>query len=135
VFLAWFLREVCSYRDAEHYGQYTHRESIARRNPAHQLTGLQSINLSTPFSILVNAIFNALFFGIPWTYLSHVKTASEYRGRLDNVKNNWDEYILRLVREYSHFLLIVSYLVRIFAIRLIQGIGYGAIIVSYGHII
>jgi len=33
---------------------------------------------------------------------------SEYRGRLANVQQNWEKYIERLVREYSHFLLIVS---------------------------
>ena len=38
---------------------------------------------------------------------------SEYRGRLSNVQKNWESYIERLVREYSHFLLIVSKLLTV----------------------
>ncbi|KAG6903378.1 hypothetical protein C0995_013131 [Termitomyces sp. Mi166 len=59
---------------------------------------------------LVNLVIALVFFGIPHTYYSHVKASSEYRGRLANVQANWEKYIERLVREYSHFLLISTVL-------------------------
>lgn len=37
------------------------------------------------------------------------KNTSEYRGRLANVQQKWENYIERLVREYSDFLLIVCW--------------------------
>jgi len=55
-------------------------------------------------------IIRVFFFGIPLTYLSHVRKSSEYRGRLANVQQNWENYIDRLVREYAHFLLISTVL-------------------------
>jgi hypothetical protein len=57
---------------------------------------------------MIGIVINTCFFTIPWTYLAHVKTSSEYHGRLAGVRRNWEAYIERLVREYSHFLLIVS---------------------------
>jgi hypothetical protein len=59
-------------------------------------------------SSVLSAIVSIFFFGIPRTYLTHVKAARTYRGRLDNVRQSWDAYIKRLVQEYSNFLLIVS---------------------------
>jgi hypothetical protein len=77
---------------------------------------------------LLNLINSFLFFGIPKTYQAHVKVthfpyqlctadqpgsfqiASQYQGRLTNMQQNWEQYVERLVREYSHFLLIVSHI-------------------------
>jgi len=59
-------------------------------------------------SLVQSTTIFILFFGIPRTYLNHVKAARTYRGRLDNVQQTWDAYIKRLVQEYSNFLLIVS---------------------------
>ncbi|KAJ3517966.1 hypothetical protein NLJ89_g168 [Agrocybe chaxingu] len=109
VFLSWLLREVCSFRDAEDWGQYTQKDLNAlrqrRTNPP------QSIHLPPPVVLfLLNFIINVLFFGIPHTYRAHVKATSEYRGRLANVQQQWAKYIERLVREYSHFLLVATVL-------------------------
>ncbi|KDR83588.1 hypothetical protein GALMADRAFT_1338525, partial [Galerina marginata CBS 339.88] len=110
VFLAWFLREVCSYRDAENWGQLTQRESQADRKQ--KLTPNQPSHHPPPIILaIINFIVNVLFFGIPHTYRAHVKITSEYRGRLSSVQKTWQDYIERLVREYSHFLLIVNSLV------------------------
>lgn len=73
IFLAWLLREVYSFRDAECWGQYTQRESqiLKKRQqlvqPSYQLP---------PVALLVlNFIVNILFFGIPHTYRAHVKVS------------------------------------------------------------
>ncbi|KAL0949679.1 hypothetical protein HGRIS_009717 [Hohenbuehelia grisea] len=109
VFLSWLLREVCSFRDAEHYGRYTLKQSQAfdaSRQPAR----FESRTPGWLSQTILNFVTNFLFFSIPWTYLAHVKSSSEFRGRLANVQKNWEEYIARLVREYSHFLLISTVL-------------------------
>ncbi|KAF8076255.1 hypothetical protein FPV67DRAFT_405896 [Lyophyllum atratum] len=110
VFLAWLLREVCSFRDSEYYGQYTQKTSQALRD-ARTLPPGHSTRRPPPSLLpFVNLIINLFFFGIPHTYYAHVKASSEYRGRLSNVQQNWEKYIERLVREYSHFLLISTVL-------------------------
>ncbi len=54
------------------------------------------------------------FFGIPQTYLAHIKTASEFRGHLAGLRQSWESYTKQLVREYSDFILIVSRVVLLF---------------------
>ncbi|KAJ3549530.1 hypothetical protein NMY22_g853 [Coprinellus aureogranulatus] len=108
VFLAWFLREVCSFRDAESYGVYTYKESqqIRQERIAAQKPPV-SLEQSSPYSFMfLNLFINMVFFGIPRTYW----TTSEFRGRLSAVQQNWVNYIDRLVREYTHFLLISTVL-------------------------
>ncbi|KAF6762362.1 hypothetical protein DFP72DRAFT_878635 [Ephemerocybe angulata] len=108
VFLSWVLREVCRYRNAESYGVYTFKEALLLRQ-ARQSTVNPPVPLehSSPMAfMLLNLVINCVFFGIPRTYWVHIKTTSEFRGRLSAVQQNWDSYIERLVREYSHFLLI-----------------------------
>ncbi|KAH9482388.1 hypothetical protein JR316_0004488 [Psilocybe cubensis] len=109
VFLAWLLREVCSYRDAENWGQLTQKESQAFRReklaPSHAAYQPPPVLLG-----ILMFVINVLCFGIPHTYRAHVKMTSEYRGRLSSVQKNWENYIERLVREYSHFLLISTVL-------------------------
>lgn len=108
VFLSWFLREVCSFRDAEKYGLYTQKE-IHELERERQRSSIPTPNLPSAFFLpVVNFVMNFILFGIPKTYLAHVKRSFEYRGRLAAVQANWERYIERLVREYSHFLLIVS---------------------------
>jgi hypothetical protein len=119
VFVAWFLREVCSFRDSEHYGSHTLKQSEALR----QELKPSSSPISRPPAFLlplVNLVIRVVFFGIPFIYLSHVRKSSEYRGRLANIQQNWDNYIERLVREYAHFLLIVSYSAFLSALSLIH---------------
>ena len=103
------MHVTASFRDAESYGQYT----------AKQLQALQASRAPSASAALydhrpftqtaIRWIINICFFTIPWTYLAHVKTSSEYRGRLSSVQHNWEAYIQRLVREYSDFLLIVGH--------------------------
>ncbi|KAJ6509911.1 hypothetical protein C8R47DRAFT_1095861 [Mycena vitilis] len=109
VFVSWFLREVCSFRDSEQYGVYTVKESISLRQDSSK-TPSPVIRPSPILLPLVNLVIRVLFFGIPLIYLSHVRKSSEYRGRLANVQQNWESYIERLVREYAHFLLISTVL-------------------------
>jgi len=110
VFLAWLLREVCSFRDSENYGQFTQKTSQALRE-AKKLPPGHSKRRPPPWILpIIQLIIKLFFFGIPSTYYGHVKSSSEYRGRLANVQQNWEKYIERLVREYSHFLLISTVL-------------------------
>ena len=53
-------------------------------------------------------IINGPCFGIPQTYLAHIKTASEFRGHLAGLRESWQSYTRQLVREYSDFILVVS---------------------------
>uniref|UniRef100_A0A0W0FCI4 Uncharacterized protein n=1 Tax=Moniliophthora roreri TaxID=221103 RepID=A0A0W0FCI4_MONRR len=111
VFLAWLLREVCSYRNSQDYGRFTRGESLDH-------TGSQRIydpslhdrKPSTIFLPILHIISNVLFFGIPWTYLAHVRASFEYHGRFVALQARWAKYIERLVREYSHFLLVSTVL-------------------------
>lgn len=125
VFLAWLLSEVCAYRSlqrsrlyasiyiyigrfrhSEHYGQHTVNQSkiFRARNRGPQ----PPPQLDKRFQPAVDLLIRLLFFGIPHTYLAHIKNSGDYRGRLSSIHANWVAYIDRLVREYSHFLLIVS---------------------------
>ncbi|KAF8211266.1 hypothetical protein K438DRAFT_1807001 [Mycena galopus ATCC 62051] len=109
VFVAWFLREVYSFRDSTQYGSYTLKQLEALR---HESKPSSSPTSRPPTFLLplVNLVIRVVFFGIPLIYLSHVRKSSEYRGRLANIQQNWENYIERLVREYAHFLLIATVL-------------------------
>ncbi|KAJ8697861.1 hypothetical protein PTI98_004632 [Pleurotus ostreatus] len=104
VFLAWLLSEVCRFRHSEHYGQHTVNQSkiFRARNRGPQ----PPPQLDKRFQPAVDLLIRLLFFGIPHTYLAHIKNSGDYRGRLSSIHANWVAYIDRLVREYSHFLLI-----------------------------
>ncbi|KAF7355205.1 hypothetical protein MSAN_01436300 [Mycena sanguinolenta] len=110
VFVAWFLREVCSFRDSQNYGSRTLKQSdVLRRELKSSLS--PSVSRPPPFLLpLINVVIRVLFFGIPLIYLSHVRKSSEYRGRLANIQQNWENYIEQLVREYAHVLLISTVL-------------------------
>ncbi|KAJ7179253.1 hypothetical protein C8R46DRAFT_1073123 [Mycena filopes] len=109
VFVSWFLREVCSFRDSEQYGTHTAKQSVVQRQESK--TSSTTITRPPVFMLpLLNVLIRVFFFGIPLIYLSHVRKSSEYRGRLANVQQNWERYIERLVREYAHFLLISTVL-------------------------
>lgn len=106
--LSSLTTQKASFRDAESYGQHTAKALQAMQesrapSSSHMIQERQQFAQS-----VIRFIINVIFFTIPWTYLAHVKTSSEYRGRLSGVQKNWEAYIERLVREYSDFLLIVS---------------------------
>ncbi|KXN86396.1 hypothetical protein AN958_10258 [Leucoagaricus sp. SymC.cos] len=106
VFLSWILRESYKYRDAEQHGRHTAKEFQSyQASKGPQPEPLPQLSITT--SLLQFLIIRGLFFGIPNTYYMHVKLTSEYRGRLSSVQSNWEKYVDRLVREYSHFLLIL----------------------------
>ncbi len=110
-FLAWFLREVCSFRDAEYYGLHT--ESTANTIMAERQRPSLSPALENPspsISPFVSLLINVVFFGIPKTYVAYLRQSFKYKGRLNNMHQNWGDYISKLVREYSTFLLIVNIL-------------------------
>ncbi|SJL02261.1 uncharacterized protein ARMOST_05587 [Armillaria ostoyae] len=110
-FLAWFLREVCSFRDAEYYGLYT--ESTANTILAERQRPSLSPALENPspsISPFVSLLINVVFFGIPKTYVAYLRQSFKYKGRLNNMHQNWGDYISKLVREYSTFLLISTVL-------------------------
>ncbi|KAF9451631.1 hypothetical protein P691DRAFT_723639 [Macrolepiota fuliginosa MF-IS2] len=109
VFLAWILRESYKYRDAENHGQYTAKDFMTyQRSKLPQADPVPTLSL--PMLLFQFLLIRCLFFGIPNTYYLHVKLTSEYRGRLASVQSNWESYVDRLVREYSHFLLISTVL-------------------------
>ncbi|KAF9498484.1 hypothetical protein BDN71DRAFT_1587501 [Pleurotus eryngii] len=109
VFLSWLLREVCSFRDAEQYGQLTRKEGKDLRLARHDSRPV--VRKPGQFILpVLGIIMNILFFGIPWAYLAHIEDTTKFKGRLEYMQNNWECYINRLVREYSHFLLISTVL-------------------------
>jgi hypothetical protein len=77
VFLAWLMREVCSYRDAYGWGHHTQKElqfvKQERRN-----SGNASYNPSLPIAMATSFVINILFFGIPHTYRGHIKVRHNY---------------------------------------------------------
>ncbi|KAK0491277.1 hypothetical protein IW261DRAFT_1556423 [Armillaria novae-zelandiae] len=108
-FLAWFLREVCSFRDAEYYGLYTEGTAntiLAERQGPNLSPALENPSPS-PF---VSLFMNVVFFGIPKTYVAYLKQTFKYKGRLNNMHQNWGDYVSKLVREYSTFLVISTVL-------------------------
>ncbi|KAJ4481388.1 hypothetical protein C8J55DRAFT_427607 [Lentinula edodes] len=112
-FLAWLLREICSFRDAEMYGQLTRKEFTERRHDKYTQHKAHSDSSALPAKFVLpvlRLIMNCVFFGIPHSYMRLVKQSFEYRGRLAGMQANWETYIDRLVREYSHFLLISTVL-------------------------
>lgn len=134
VFLSWVSREIWSFRDAERYGRYTRRQSndlrAARKRPGPESVPAPPIYIRLPLDFVVYFCF----FGIPSTYLAHVKDASEYHGRLSNVQLRWERYIDRIVQEYQDFLLIATVLlsanVSFLAIGDIGATGQAAGVVS-----
>ncbi|KAF9055033.1 hypothetical protein BDZ89DRAFT_1055656 [Hymenopellis radicata] len=111
-FLAWLLREVCSFRNAEDYGLHTEKDLRRIKQERKQpdlSTSDPTVMLPTIFPMF-SCLITILFFGIPRSYLIHIKRSFEYRGRLNNMQQTWEAYITRLTREYSHFLLISTVL-------------------------
>ncbi|KAJ3573342.1 hypothetical protein NP233_g2497 [Leucocoprinus birnbaumii] len=109
VFLSWILRESYKYRDAENHGLRTAKEFVSYQ--ARKLPQSEPLPAPSPAGSFIQfLIIRFLFFGIPNAYFLHVKLTSEYRGRLASVQINWEKYVDRLVREYSHFLLISTVL-------------------------
>ncbi len=95
-----------SFRTGQRYGQLTWTELRAYRRAIYQPVDF------TPKESLVKKLFltvviNGPFFAIPQTYLAHIKRASEFRGHLAGLRQNWESYTEGLVREYSDFILIV----------------------------
>ncbi|TFK94669.1 hypothetical protein K466DRAFT_246215 [Polyporus arcularius HHB13444] len=107
--VAWILRDVYSFRTGQRYGQLTWTELRAYRRAIYQPVDF------TPKESLVKKLFltvviNGPFFAIPQTYLAHIKMASEFRGHLAGLRQNWESYTQGLVREYSDFILIATVL-------------------------
>ena len=67
-----------------------------------------TVSNSATSVFLLTLVMNGPCFGIPQTYLAHIKRASEFRGHLDGLRNSWESYTFQLVREYSDFILVVS---------------------------
>lgn len=97
-----------SFRTADKYGQVTRDQLKSYREGIWQAPELTR-QPSTLTRIILLCLINGPFFGIPQTYLAHVKSASEFRGHLAGLKESWESYTLQLVREFSDFILIVSY--------------------------
>jgi hypothetical protein len=81
VFVSWFLREVCSFRDAECWGQHSLKESrdLREARNRHRLGETEAVYQPSPAILgLLNFVINFLFFGIPHTYRAHVKVGVLY---------------------------------------------------------
>ena len=109
-FVAWLLREVASFRNAEEYGLHTEKDfrRIKQERKQPSIAPSDSIVISPSLFPWLNLVITILFFGLPRSYMIHIKRSFEYRGRLNHMQTTWETYIARLVTEYSHFLLIVS---------------------------
>ncbi|KAI0352969.1 hypothetical protein OH77DRAFT_1427738 [Trametes cingulata] len=107
--LGWILKDVYSFRSAEKWGQVTREQHKAYRDSVtrpHDFAPQQS----TATRLFLLFLIHVPFFGIPQTYLAHVRSASEFRGHLAGLKQNWEAYTHQLVREYSDFILIATVL-------------------------
>ncbi|KAL1944290.1 hypothetical protein VTO73DRAFT_3475 [Trametes versicolor] len=107
--LGWVLKDVYSFRTADKYGQVTRDQLKSYRESIWQAPELTR-QPSTLARVVLTCLINGPFFGIPTTYLAHVKSASEFRGHLAGLKQSWESYTLQLVREYSDFILIATVL-------------------------
>lgn len=98
-----------SFRHAERHGRFTYPQfktyQQSLRHPPY--VPPTSSRLS---QILLSILVNGPFFGIPQTYLEHVRKASEFPGRLSGLGQNWEKYTQQLTQEYSDFILVVSIL-------------------------
>lgn len=107
--VAWILREVYSFRHAERHGRFTYPQfktyQQSLRHPPY--VPPTSSRLS---QILLSILVNGPFFGIPQTYLEHVRKASEFPGRLSGLGQNWEKYTQQLTQEYSDFILVSTVL-------------------------
>ncbi|KAI0375775.1 hypothetical protein BV20DRAFT_1008565 [Pilatotrama ljubarskyi] len=107
--LGCILRDVYSFRSAEKWGQVNREQHRAYRSSVtrpHDFAPQQS----TATRLILHFLIHVPFFGIPQTYLAHVRSASEFRGHLAGLKQNWEGYTHQLVREYSDFILIATVL-------------------------
>ncbi|KAI0720256.1 hypothetical protein C8T65DRAFT_705862 [Cerioporus squamosus] len=107
--VAWILRDVYSYRTGQRYGQVTWTELRAYRKSLYQPLEFAPKE-SFVKTLFLSILINGPFFGIPQTYLAHIKKASEFRGHLAGLRKNWELYTHGLVREYSDFILIATVL-------------------------
>ncbi|KAK0199110.1 hypothetical protein F5146DRAFT_121092 [Armillaria mellea] len=79
-FLAWFLRKVCSFRDAEYYGLYTDSTTntiLGERQRTNLSPALE--NPSPSISPFVSLLINMLCFGIPKTYVAYLRQSFKYK--------------------------------------------------------
>ncbi|KAI0832557.1 hypothetical protein BC628DRAFT_1414846 [Trametes gibbosa] len=107
--VGWVLKDVYSFRSADKYGQVTREQHKSYRQSIWQAPELTR-EPSALTRFVVRCLIHGPFFGIPQTYLEHVKSASEFRGHLAGLKQSWEAYTLQLVREYSDFILIATVL-------------------------
>ncbi|KAM5534280.1 hypothetical protein V8D89_012008 [Ganoderma adspersum] len=106
-FLAWILTDIYSFRTGQRYGQITWTEMRSYRKALYRPPEF-SPQESFVTKMLLQVIIHGPFFGIPQTYLAHIKKASEFRGHLAGLRQSWESYTRQLVQEYSDFILIVS---------------------------
>ncbi|KAL7282507.1 hypothetical protein ACG7TL_003978 [Trametes sanguinea] len=107
--LGWVLKDVYSFRAADRFGQVTRDELKAYRESLSKPRDFAPRQSSATRLLLLFLIVGP-FFGIPQTYLEQVKSASEFRGHIAGLRENWESYTLQLVREYSDFILIATVL-------------------------
>ncbi|KAI0650607.1 hypothetical protein C8Q79DRAFT_901712, partial [Trametes meyenii] len=107
--LGWVLKDVYSFRSANKFGQVTREQLKTFHNVVAHPPDFAP-QQSTLMRLFLLFLIHVPFFGIPQTYLAHVKNASEFRGHLAGLKQNWEAYTLQLVREYSDFILIATVL-------------------------
>ncbi|KAI0722839.1 hypothetical protein C8Q76DRAFT_375824 [Earliella scabrosa] len=107
--VGWVLRDVYSFRTGQRYGQVTWSELRAYRKTLYKPLEFTSEESFTT-KLFLMLIINGPFFGIPQTYLAHIKKASHFRGHLAGLRQSWEAYTRQLVREYSDFILIATVL-------------------------
>ncbi|KAH9899739.1 hypothetical protein C8Q73DRAFT_833537 [Cubamyces lactineus] len=107
--LGWILKDVYSFRSADRFGQVAREEQKTYRQLLSRPPSFTP-KQSPATRLFLLFLVNIPFFGIPQTYLAYVKNASEFRGHLQGLKQNWETYTLQLVKEYSDFILIATVL-------------------------
>ena len=100
-------RPTDSFRTGQRYGQIIWTEMRSYRKALSRPPEF-SPQESFVTKMLLQVIIHGPFFGIPQTYLAHIKKASEFRGHLAGLRLSWESYTRQLVQEYSDFILVVS---------------------------
>ncbi|KAH9939883.1 hypothetical protein B0H21DRAFT_893784 [Amylocystis lapponica] len=107
--VAWVLQEIYSFRRADTYGHLTYSQLNQVREAS--VRPLQkNIRLPLFLDLIMTLVINGLLFGIPKTYLEHVKNASVFHDRLSSLQESWEKYYEQLTREYSDFILVSTVL-------------------------
>ncbi|KZW04292.1 hypothetical protein EXIGLDRAFT_716272 [Exidia glandulosa HHB12029] len=111
-FVAWLLRRIYSYRESASHSRHTRKfydELLLQKqtgdvvvSAAERRQGVLWLFLN----LILEFIMTIGLWSVPYSYLRHVRSAIQYRGRLSAVKNRWESYVRKLVEDWNGFNLV-----------------------------